>query len=737
MFLTGLAVLAWPLIALAEQADMTRKAPILLEGIKAEKEGKKKGWESFSREVDLPTPGVWYIWLKATNQGSIPAVLTYDLDGKQPLKSARAQIMIHPHMKSQWISYTRYAAYPGFRAQVHVEKAGKHTLSFRHLLGSRQRSGKVTIEKIALTLYFSARPDGDTLNHDRDPGGGRLEFPVSPKKVDGFREDWKSPAIEAAGRTYYVDSKDGDNRNSGRSPKKAWKTLAMVNGRRFKPGDAILLKRGGRWDEGLAPRGNGTARRWITIGAYGKGSRPYVNGANRPGVNLEDQSYWVIQDLQVTSDPEYGWQGGGIVVSASVGKPQPRGIKIYNCVAFDTGGSGITVGNRHGSEANGYDGVIIENCLTFANGGSGIEVNGSDQNGCRNSVIRYCTAYSNPGMAGIWIHSGQNGLIEHCVGYNNACINIWTWNSINVTIRHCEAYRGVPPRDAGGFDIDWGCEACTLEYCYSHHNEGVGILLMGNGTGKYRGFPLASRYNLCRYNVSEYDNPPLGLTETFDYGKVYNNVAVAPPYTSAALSVSGWPYNPWSKSTTGSWSGGWPAHTEFVNNILVAQGKAVPMWIDDYATRQHNVFDHNLFWRLDGKGPIIKWAGREHGKGFWLGTKEGQIPPDVYQDIEKFRKATGQETHGVHADPRLRDVANGGIGRLPLAAYRLLRDSPARLAGRPVKLSEEWLAARRKYLTDTGAEAYGIPMEPAPDNRDYWGGKLGSAWSVSIGAHEP
>ena len=42
-----------------------------------------------SRKVELPTPGVWYIWLKASNPGWQPAVVTWDLDGRQPLHSAR------------------------------------------------------------------------------------------------------------------------------------------------------------------------------------------------------------------------------------------------------------------------------------------------------------------------------------------------------------------------------------------------------------------------------------------------------------------------------------------------------------------------------------------------------------------------------------------------------------------------------------------------------------------------
>ncbi len=99
-------------------------------------------------------------------------------------------------------------------------------------------------------------------------------------------------------------------------------------------------------------------------------------------------------------------------------------------------------------------------------------------------------------------------------------------------------------------------------------------------------------------------------------------------------------------------------------------------------------------------------------------------------------KATGQEKHGIYADPRLVSAGNGGIGRLPIEEYLLKAGSPAKDAGRKVALSKEWLAERRKFLTETGAEAFGIPMEPKPVQEDYWGNKLKRGGTVSIGAHE-
>jgi len=699
------------------------RLPLVAEGgtvTKLKDRDEREGQGFLERRFRLDAPGIWYIWLLVTSDKEETTLLTWELDGNQPLRSSRSEILVPPNTTRQWVSYTRYRFAPGFKAQVNVDKPGVYTLRIV------VEHGNVEIHKVALTLHYGAVPKGDTLDHSDDPGMGRASFPAGDLAVDGFRQDYRTPAV-AASRTFYLDNAAGNDAANGRTPATAWRTVDRANAADWRPGDALLLKRGGKFRGGLQPRGDGTVARPITVGAFGEGPCPLIDGMDRPAIRLVHQSWWTIQDITATSDAEK--RTDGIEVMATSEKPQPRGIRILNCVAFDNGGDGIHVGGG-GDNDNGYDGVLIENCLSFWNGGDGIQVNGVDQNGCRNSVVRFCTAYGNPGMAGIWVHSGQNGLIEQCRSYNNACINIWTWNAINVTIRRCEAFRGRPPRDAGGFDIDWGCEGCTVEYCYSHHNMGVGFLLMGHGVLDYRGFPQKSEYNVMRYCVSEGDHPGIGLTETFNFGYVFNNTVVAVGKNTTALDCGGWPLEPWEG---GGYSGGWPADTAFLNNILVGMDGALPLWVDDFATRQRNVFDHNLLFRIRSKVPLVKWAGRRAGPGFWEGTNRGNLPPETYADMASFRKYTKQEKNGMEADPLLAAAGSGGCGRLPLAAYLPGKGSPVHGAGERVVLPKEWHAARMKYLTETGATVWGIPMAPADAAEDYWGNKL-EGDSAPIGA---
>jgi hypothetical protein len=72
-----------------------------------------------------------------------------------------------------------------------------------------------------------------------------------------------------------------------------------VNAAELRPGDAVLFRRGARWDGRLQPRGDGTRERPIIVGAWGDGTRPHLHG----GVRLRDQSWWTVMDLELTSDP--------------------------------------------------------------------------------------------------------------------------------------------------------------------------------------------------------------------------------------------------------------------------------------------------------------------------------------------------------------------------------------------------------------------------------------------------
>ena len=81
----------------------------------------------------------------------------------------------------------------------------------------------------------------------------------------------------ASAATYYVDPA-GSNGNDGLSPQTPWRTLLKVGISTFQPGDVILFKRDGVWNEWLTPPSSGAAGNLIKIDAYGNGQPPEFTG---------------------------------------------------------------------------------------------------------------------------------------------------------------------------------------------------------------------------------------------------------------------------------------------------------------------------------------------------------------------------------------------------------------------------------------------------------------------------
>ncbi len=91
----------------------------------------------------------------------------------------------------------------------------------------------------------------------------------------------KASEIIGGGKTYYVDSVNGDDSREGTSPETAWKTLSKASSvRNLTEGGKILLKAGCQWNgEQLSVRNaKGTEENPVVIGSYGEGEKPLING---------------------------------------------------------------------------------------------------------------------------------------------------------------------------------------------------------------------------------------------------------------------------------------------------------------------------------------------------------------------------------------------------------------------------------------------------------------------------
>ncbi|MFJ8045986.1 ricin-type beta-trefoil lectin domain protein [Kitasatospora sp. NPDC096147] len=317
-----------------------------------------------------------------------------------------------------------------------------------------------------------------------------------------------------------------------------WNSLATANSRTYQPGESLLLKKGSTCTGQLAPKGNGTATAPITLGAYGTGSaKPRVNGngianadpdfkVSDATVKLTNQSYWIIENLEVTNDAATEALRSGINAYFTDDR-QYAGITIRNNDVHDVKGWS----NRDEGGANslhkfylshgiGVDtpsptgglvkGVTIADNYVHEVRGVGIGMYGDQRDGlnakeARNQNVHVVgNTVRNTSHDGIVICAADSPLTEYNtadqLGWNwtqGVYAGIWTWGTTNPTFQ----YNEVSNIQHMTWDsLAWDCDGyvrgtCTYQYNYDHDNVN-GILLTCPGCLGPEATKVVYRYNL-------------------------------------------------------------------------------------------------------------------------------------------------------------------------------------------------------------------------------------------------
>ena len=111
---------------------------------------------------------------------------------------------------------------------------------------------------------------------------------------------------------YYIDSRYGDDKNDGHSPKTAWQQLEKANQFHFAPGDRVLFARGSEWRGSLKLQ-SGAEGAVLYYGAYGKGAKPIIMRS----VPLSSPACWqpAGKDLWVSwAAPDFGSSDVGNII---------------------------------------------------------------------------------------------------------------------------------------------------------------------------------------------------------------------------------------------------------------------------------------------------------------------------------------------------------------------------------------------------------------------------------------
>ena len=372
---------------------------------------------------------------------------------------------------------------------------------------------------------------------------------------------------------YYIDP-GGSDANAGTSPAAAWQSLGKVNGTVFQSGDKVLFKRGGTWAGTLSPQGSGNSSAQITLGAYGDGAKPLINGnGNWAVITLSSQSYWTIDGFEVTNPADNDSSRSGIRVDSS-GSGTMRGIQILNNDVHDVRGiKNVNDGGRNNggiffwiNEPGKADGVLIQGNTVKNIYGQGIAFNGEAEYAgggmnyanCSPNVIARGNAVLTTSGDGILMLGTDNELVEYNeVGYVGQLSDLYNniaaaWPTRHVNglwqYNHVHHTAALNANDSTAFDNDGFVKGATVfQYNYTHDNAG-GFLMEYTWGGDD-----PSAQTIVRYNISW--NESRILASNRNNARIYNNVFYNP---GATIDVS-WTPN--------------PSYVLFSNNLFVAAGR--------------------------------------------------------------------------------------------------------------------------------------------------------------------
>lgn len=331
-------------------------------------------------------------------------------------------------------------------------------------------------------------------------------------------------AFKASGKSYYIDSKMGNDANNGLSPKEAWKTLEKASNITYAPGDYILLKRRAVFVGKLELNGaRGSKKAPVVVEAYGSGKQlPKINSQGYlAGVTIQDGEFVIVRDLEISSD-------GGKAIDAKA-KIKRFGIHVINSnnvslknlyihTVFATTqtkseGKDKTTAYGQGLCIDNSNRITVDKCLIEKVGHFGIcAIRSSNIN-----IINNKTDHT--GCSGVQMGRSKDIVIrgntfDHPGSYIDERMHgrgsgSWMWSCDNVLYENNKFLNARGKGDSCGVHIDFNCSNVLIQRCFSMNNEGGFIEILGND------------HNCCyRYNISVNDGFRVkGKNGAFQEGK--------------------------------------------------------------------------------------------------------------------------------------------------------------------------------------------------------------------------
>ena len=320
--------------------------------------------------------------------------------------------------------------------------------------------------------------------------------------------------------TYYVDATNGNDSNSGISESAPWKTIAEVNHSDFNPGDQILFKRGETWiGTTLNIPSDGKSGNHITIGAYGTGNKPIIDGSGLgKTIYLNGRGFITINNLEIKK--------GGVVIFLTSGGTNGQ-IIITNCDIHDSEtNNNISIKDRGN--------ITIENCTVYNSAGNGISAytSGTPDWGDRtgdNVTVSGSTIYNNS-KSGLFVF-GDGAVVQNNEIYSNGIADEeGKYHNIYISGDNALVQKNILRDAVYGDGIRFLGSNLTARYNFIHHNRKHGFGIWNDYSVNHSN--LAISYNLLiqrNYTETPVSRPmTINISNAAGAGsfhniKIYNN----------------------------------------------------------------------------------------------------------------------------------------------------------------------------------------------------------------------
>lgn len=329
------------------------------------------------------------------------------------------------------------------------------------------------------------------------------------------------------GVNYYFDAQNGNDANNGLSEKQAWKSIGKIKDIHLRPGDSLLLRRGSVFTGIMNICAQGQAGRRIVVDAYGQGDKPCITAPDSSlyAICIKNSDYITLQNLEVVNKgtKRMPKRTGVKVMCENYGTSKNIVLNALNIhdvngslIKHEGGGSGILIEKRWDKDSfvSIFDSLTIENCVIRRCERNAIiwSAPWSRKNWhlSTHTVVRRNLIEEVPGD-GIVPIGCDGALVEYNLMRNcsallpdgEAAAGIWPWSCDNTVIQFNEVSDHKAPWDGQGFDSDYNCTNTTIQYNYSHGNDGGFILICNAGRGETDPADnIGNQGSVVCYNVS-------------------------------------------------------------------------------------------------------------------------------------------------------------------------------------------------------------------------------------------